>query len=137
MRLGSSKRRASACMLSGKRMGNESVCVLAMSRLLFCQHLFHTVYEGPLFPRAQAVQSTGKGGKNGKQVLRYFFFWRLLFIGMQHRQRESIPGKQCLQVREARPSQAIGARDDDFCHLIVLHKRAQSLETFALVIVAI
>src|SRR5260370_32768337 len=51
---------------------------------------------------------------------------------MQHRQRHAIPRKQGLQVRESKSSEPVGARDDDFGHLIVLHERKESLETFAL-----
>jgi hypothetical protein len=57
------------CIASGKRMGNESVRVLATSLLLCCKDLPCAGYERFLFPRAHAIQATSKGGSPSFRVI--------------------------------------------------------------------
>src|SRR5258708_39186467 len=105
--LASRRRNASACMRSGKRMGKESVCILTMSRacgaaccVCFLEHVPGTLQQRLLFARAPAIEATGKGSNDGQQIFGQFLVRRLLFIRMQDRERDSIPCKQGLQIRE-------------------------------------
>ena len=84
-RLASSRRRASACMPSGKRMGNESICVLAMRCLLaFLQHLFGTGQQRLLLVGPHAVQSSREGSHQGQQIVRQFLLRRFFFSWFQN-----------------------------------------------------
>src|SRR5260221_7277308 len=105
--LASRRRNASACMRSGKRMGKESVCILTMSHscgavrcVCVLEHVPGTLQKRLLFARAQAVEATGKGSNNRQQIFGQFLVRCLLFTRMQDRERDSIPCKQGLQVRE-------------------------------------
>src|SRR5258708_16178340 len=121
--LASSSRSASACMASGKRMGKESVCVLATSLLLCRKRLLCAGYERLLFARAHAIQATSKGCNRRYQIFGQFLFRRLLLIRVQHRQSDAISRKQGLQVRESKAREPVGARDADFGHLLFLSQR--------------
>src|SRR5215471_5507243 len=86
----SSRRSASACMSSGRRMGNESVCVLAISLLRVTQDLFGTGDQRPLFTGAQSIQATGKRGDDRQQVFGQLLLRRLLVVRVQRGQGHSI-----------------------------------------------
>src|SRR5215472_14940323 len=90
MREASSRRSASACISSGKRMGNESVCVFAMSLLRVSEDLFGALDQRALFARAHSMQSTGKRRDNRQQVFRQFLLGRLVLVRVESGQGHSI-----------------------------------------------
>ena len=132
-RLASNRRRASACMSIGQAHGKGE-------RLCLC-HFTPPVLRGPVShsPRALVVRRERKPYKrpakeaiSASEILRYFFFRGVVFIRMQHGQGHSIPRKQRLEISKPKAGEAIGARDDHFGYLIILHEGKQPVEVFAL-----
>src|SRR5215831_14866797 len=90
--------RAAACMASGKRMGNESVCVLATLGLLLGHDLLGTGHERLLFVRAHPIEPPRERSDEGQQILCELLLKWALFPWVEHGQRHAKAGKQGLQV---------------------------------------
>ncbi len=107
-------------------MGNESVCVFATLLLLFGNHLLGTGDERLVFVRAHAIEPTGKGGNEGKQIVRSFLFCRFLFPWLQHRQRDIKTGKQRFQIFLPEAREPILIRNRHLSHLVLTDQLEQA-----------
>src|SRR5215469_2060065 len=130
-RLASSNRSASGCMKSGKRMGKESICVLAMCFLKRrSQHLFGAGQERLLLVGSHAVQSTRKRSEEGEQITSKVGFWSFCLIRLQDGDGRAKGFKEEIKVGLSEASQTIRVSDGDFGHFIADHESKETLKLF-------
>ena len=114
-------------MPSGKRMGNESICVLAMRCLLaFLQHLFGTGQQRLLLVGPHAVQSSREGSHQGQQIVRQFLLRRFFCSWFQNGEGHAKTRKQDIYIFLPESRQAIRRGDRNFADLILYDQREQA-----------